>query len=125
MDWPPGSHGSTFGGNPIACAAGIATMDLLEDGLMENAARVGAELQDGLREIASRHRNVTDVRGLGLMLALEMKTPEMAAKLVQSAFERGLLLLMAGTRAVRISPPLVLNRDEAATGLEIIASALD
>jgi 4-aminobutyrate aminotransferase len=125
MAWPPGSHGSTFGGNPVACAAGLATLDLLEDGLMENAARVGAVLQDGLREIAATHPGVTDVRGMGLMLALELKTPEQAAQLVQSAFERGLLLLTAGTRAVRICPPLVLDAEEAATGLEIIASALD
>jgi 4-aminobutyrate aminotransferase len=125
MSWPPGSHGSTFGGNPIACAAGIATMDLLYGGLMENAAKVGAQLQDGLREIAAAHKEVTDVRGIGLMLALEFETPEQAAKLVQSAFERGLLLLTAGTRAVRISPPLVLTHDEAETGLELIAAALD
>jgi 4-aminobutyrate aminotransferase len=125
MNWPPGSHGSTFGGNPVACAAGIATLDLLEAGLMENAARIGAVMQDGLREIASTRPQVTDVRGLGLMVALELKTPELAAKLVQSAFERGLLLLTAGTRAVRISPPLVLDAEEAATGLEIIAAALD
>ena len=125
MDWPPGSHGSTFGGNPLACAAALATLDLLENGLMENAARVGAELLDGLREIAATHKDVSDVRGIGLMLALEMKTPEQAAQLVQSAFERGLLLLTAGSRAVRISPPLVLDPEEAATGLEIIASALD
>jgi 4-aminobutyrate aminotransferase len=125
MNWPPGSHGSTFGGNPVACAAGLATLDLLEEGLMENAARVGAVLQDGLREIAATRPQVTDVRGLGLMLALELKTPELAAHLVQSAFERGLLLLTAGHRAVRISPPLVLDSEEAATGLEIIAAALD
>ncbi|MFI5281730.1 MAG: acetyl ornithine aminotransferase family protein [Candidatus Dormibacterales bacterium] len=125
MSWPPGSHGSTFGGNPVACAAGLATLDLIEEGLMENAARVGAILQDGLREIAAAHDQVTDVRGLGLMLALEFKTPEHAARLVQTAFEHGLLLLTAGSRAVRISPPLVLDPDEAATGLEIIASALD
>ena len=125
MAWPPGSHGSTFGGNPVACAAGIATLDLLEDGLMENASRVGAVMQDGLREIAAGHSQVTDVRGMGLMLALEFKTPEQAGQLVQSAFERGLLLLTAGSRAVRISPALVLNSEEAATGLEIIASALD
>lgn len=125
MNWPPGSHGSTFGGNPVACAAGLATLDLLEDGLMENAARVGAVLQDGLREIASTRPQVTDVRGLGLMLALELQTPELAGQLVQSAFDRGLLLLTAGTRAVRISPPLVLDAEEAATGLEIIAAALD
>jgi 4-aminobutyrate aminotransferase len=125
MSWPPGSHGSTFGGNPVACAAGLATLDLIEDGLMDNAARVGAVLQEGLREIATGHQDVTDVRGRGLMVALELKTPELANRLVQSAFERGLLLLTAGSRAVRISPPLVLTPDEAATGLEIIASALD
>jgi 4-aminobutyrate aminotransferase len=125
MSWPPGSHGSTFGGNPVACAAGLATLDLLEDGLMENATRVGAVLQDGLREIALTHKDVTDVRGIGLMLALELRTPELAAKLVQSAFEKGLLLLTAGSRAVRVSPPLVLNSEEAATGLEIIDEALD
>jgi 4-aminobutyrate aminotransferase len=125
MSWPPGSHGSTFGGNPVACAAGLATLDLLDGGLMENASRVGAVLQDGLREIAATHKDVTDVRGMGLMLAVELRTPELAAKLVQSAFERGLLLLTAGSRAVRISPALVLNSAEAATGLEIIDSALD
>jgi 4-aminobutyrate aminotransferase-like enzyme len=81
-------------------------------------------MQDGLREIAQSHRQVTDVRGLGLMVALELKTAEQAAKLVQAAFERGLLLLTAGTRAVRICPPLVLDREEAAIGLEIIADAL-
>ena len=126
MSWPPGSHGSTFGGNPLACAAGLATLDLLEEGLMANAARVGALMQDGLREIAATHpQQVTDVRGIGLMLAMELKTPELASKLVQSAFERGLLLLTAGTRAVRICPPLVLDSDEVATGLEIISASLN
>src|SRR5467141_3210532 len=124
MNWPPGSHGSTFGGNPIACSAGLGTLDLLEEGLMENAERVGAVLQDGLREIAATHDKVTDVRGKGLMIGLELKTPDQAAQLVQSAFERGLLLLTAGTRAVRLCPPLVLDSEEAATGLEIIEAAL-
>jgi 4-aminobutyrate aminotransferase len=125
MSWPPGSHGSTFGGNPVACAAALVTLDLIEGGLMENAAKVGAFMMDGLREIAQTHREVTDVRGMGLMLAMELKTPELAAQLVQRAFERGLLLLTAGSRAVRISPPLVLDPDEAATGLEIIESCLN
>jgi 4-aminobutyrate aminotransferase len=125
MSWPAGSHGSTFGGNPIACAAGLATLDLLQEGLMENAAKVGSEMEDGLREIAASHRSVTDVRGRGLMLAMELKTADQAAHLVQSAFERGLLLLTAGTRAVRICPPLVIDRQEAATGLEIISACLD
>jgi len=79
--------------------------------------------QDGLREIAATHDQVTDVRGKGLMVALELKTHEQADQLVQAAFERGLLLLTAGSRAVRISPPLVLDSEDAATGLEIIASA--
>jgi len=124
MSWPPGSHGSTFGGNPVACAAGIVTLDLLEEGLMENAGKVGEQLKDGLREIAATHNEISDVRGMGLMLAIEFRTADQAAALVQSAFERGLLLLTAGTRAVRICPPLVIDRDEAATALEIIASAL-
>src|SRR5256886_9189848 len=124
MSWPPGSHGSTFGGNPVACAAGLATLDLLEDGLMENAARVGAIMQDGLREIASTHEDVTDVRGLGLMLALELKTPELAGRLVQSAFERRLLLLTAGTPAGRGSPPPPADTAEDATGAGRIASAV-
>jgi len=125
MSWPPGSHGSTFGGNPLACSAGLATLDLLEEGLMTNAAKIGPQLQDGLREIAQTHEQVTDVRGLGLMVALELKTADDANRLVQNAFERGLLLLTAGSRAVRICPPLILDHEEAATGLEIIASALD
>jgi 4-aminobutyrate aminotransferase len=92
---------------------------------MESAAKVGDQVLDGLKEIASSHPSVTDVRGRGLMLALDFKTADQAAALVQSAFERGLLLLTAGTRAVRICPPLVLDREEAATGLEIISAALD
>jgi 4-aminobutyrate aminotransferase len=124
MSWPPGSHGSTFGGNPLACAAGLVTLDLLEEGLMDNAAKVGAQLQDGLREIAVTHSEITDVRGLGLMVGLEFRTPDQANRLVQSAFERGLLLLTAGSRAVRLCPPLVLDSEEAATGLEIIEAAL-
>jgi 4-aminobutyrate aminotransferase len=124
MSWPPGSHGSTFGGNPLACAAALVTLDLLEEGLIENAAKVGAQLQDGLREIAATHSEITDVRGLGLMVALELKTAEQASQLVQSAFERGLLLLTAGSRAVRLCPPLVLDSEDAATGLEIIQASL-
>ena len=76
---------------PLACTAGLVTLDLLEQGLMENAAKVGAQVLDGLKEIAATHKQITDVRGLGLMLALEFKTADQAAQLVQSAFERGLL----------------------------------
>ena len=124
MSWPPGSHGSTFGGNPVACAAALATLDLLENGLMKNAAVVGQHLLDGLREIALAHKQITDVRGLGLMVALEFKHADQAAALVQDAFKRGLLLLTAGSKAVRICPPLVLDSEEVATGLEIMSEAL-
>jgi 4-aminobutyrate aminotransferase len=120
MEWPPGSHGSTFGGNPLACAAALATLDLLENGLMENAARIGAELLDGLREIAATHTDVSDVRGIGLMIGLEMKTPRCLAG---SSSERGPAADPGDTAC--ICPPLVINRDEAATGLEIISAALD
>jgi 4-aminobutyrate aminotransferase len=124
MNWAPGSHGSTFGGNPIACAAGLVTLDLLYEGLMDNAASVGTHLGDGLRELAASHPKITDVRGMGLMLAIELETPEDSAALVQRAFENGLLMLQAGTRAVRICPPLVLTHEEADTALELLETAL-
>jgi len=125
MNWPPGSHGSTFGGNPVACAAALTTLDLLyEGGLLANAAAVGEHLRRGLERLRERHPEVTDVRGLGLMAALELRTPDLAAQVVQRAFERGLLTLTAGARAVRLSPPLVLTPEEADTGLEILDAAL-
>src|SRR6266700_3193785 len=120
MSWAPGSHGSTFGGNPLGCAAALATLDLLEEGLIDNAREVGDHLLAGLRRLAGRHPGlVTDVRGLGLMAALELDTPERAAEVVQWAFRCGLLLLTAGSRAIRLCPPLVVGRDEADVGLEI------
>ena len=100
MSWGPGSHGSTFGGNPVACAAAMATIDLLEAGLTASAAEVGEALLHGLADLARRHPGVVrDARGLGLMLALEMATPELAGALVEGAFRRGLLLLPCGNRA--------------------------
>jgi len=125
MSWAPGSHGSTFGGNPVACAAALATLDLLEEGLIDNARDVGAHLLDGLRALAALHPAlVTGVRGLGLMAALELDTPERAGAVVQHAFRRGLLLLTAGSRAVRLCPPLVVGPGEADVGLEILGEAV-
>ena len=124
MSWGPGSHGSTFGGNPVACAAALATLDLVQEGLAQNAALVGDHLLSGLRRLQDRHPVVQDVRGLGLMIALEFTLPEQAAALVQGAFERGLLLLTAGSRAVRVSPPLVLTEAEADVALEILGEVL-
>jgi 4-aminobutyrate aminotransferase len=125
MSWAPGSHGSTFGGNPVACAAALATLDLLEDGLIDNAREVGDHLLEGLRALRARHpEQVTDVRGLGLMAALQLDTPERAGDVVQRAFRRGLLLLTAGSRAVRLCPPLVISPSEADVGLEILGEAV-
>lgn len=133
MDWPQGAHGNTFGGNPVACAAALATLDVLqEEGLVDQAASVGDLLLQGLRQLQGRHPRVGDVRGRGLMIGVEMvrdpatrkPAPELAARVVQEAFQRGLLLLTAGTSAIRLSPPLVLTEEEAMVGLEVLEEAL-
>src|SRR5581483_4421547 len=125
MTWPPGAHGTTFGGNPVACAAALATLDLLEEGLVANAATRGADALAGLRELQSRHPGVIrDTRGLGLMLAVELRTPELASQLVQAAYRRGLLTLPAGLSAVRLSPALTVTSAELAVALDILDAAL-
>ncbi|MBJ7599800.1 MAG: acetyl ornithine aminotransferase family protein [Candidatus Nephthysia bennettiae] len=125
MNWDPGSHGSTFGGNPVACVAALTTLDLIEGGLMENAAAVGAYLLEGLRRLAAEFPgDITDVRGLGLMVAVELKDTATASALMERAFRTGLLLLPTGSRALRLCPPLVLSEEEASTGLDLIRAAL-
>jgi 4-aminobutyrate aminotransferase len=125
MNWDPGSHGSTFGGNPVACVAALATLDLVQGGLMENAATVGSYLLEGLRRLAAEFpRHITDARGLGLMLAVELKDTATASSLMERAFRTGLLLLPTGSRALRLCPPLVLTEEEASTGLDLIRTAL-
>jgi len=132
MTWPRGSHGSTFGGNPVACAAALATLDLVEHGLADNAARMGARLKAGLEELARRHPAIGDVRGAGLFIGLELvrdrATREPARELVQRleqvALGRGLLLLGAGQSVIRIAPPLVLGEYDVDRGLEILDAAL-
>ncbi len=124
MDWPAGAHASTFGGNPIACRAALATLDLLEGGLVAQAADVGAELQGLLREAASGNADVVEVRGRGLMIAVEMREARLRDRVVDECFRRGLLVLGCGKKAVRFSPPLVLTAEEARVGAEIFAEAL-
>ena len=124
MSWPPGSHGSTFGGNPVSCAAALATLDLIEGGLLENAVARGGELRTGLERLAARHDVITDVRGRGLMLAFELAAPPAASEVMQQAFLRGLLVLPTGARAIRLSPALTISSDEVAVGLEILDAAL-
>ena len=123
--WGPGAHGSTYGGNPVACAAAITTIILLEDGLMENAAARGEQAMAGLRTLMARHPGlVRDVRGRGLMVGVEFDTPEHAEAVQWACFQRGLLVLECGRSAVRMSPPLVVTADEMARGLAVFSAAV-
>jgi 4-aminobutyrate aminotransferase len=125
MSWPAGAHGSTFGGNPVACAAALATIRLVEREFMANAAERGQQLLEGLRPLARRHeRIVRDVRGIGLMLGVEFDSAATANAVQAACFQRGLLVLTAGEDVVRISPPLSLTRDDAATGLRLFGEAV-
>jgi 4-aminobutyrate aminotransferase len=132
MTWPSGAHASTFGGNPVSCAAALATLKLLKDRLMANAAEVGAHLMAGLKALADKHPLVGDVRGRGLMIGVELvrdrQTKERAIEeknaVITAAFNRGLLVLGAGKNSVRFSPPLVLTREEAETAVRIFDEAL-
>jgi 4-aminobutyrate aminotransferase len=132
MDWPVGAHSNTFGGNPVACAAALATLRLVRGSLMANAAEVGQFMLERLRALADRHCLIGDVRGLGLMLGIELvrdrRTKERAGTerdaLVRQAFERGLLILAAGANVVRLSPPLVMSREQADTAVSILDAAL-
>jgi 4-aminobutyrate aminotransferase len=132
MTWPPGAHASTFGGNPVSCAAALKTIDLLKTTLMKNAAEVGAYLFDRLRELQQKHALIGDVRGRGLMIGIELVrdriTKERATterdKVVDECFQRGLLVLGAGKNAIRLSPPLVLSKAQASTAVELLDAAL-
>ena len=132
MTWPPGAHASTFGGNPVCCAAALTTIALLERELVENAARMGAHLMDRMRRWTSHFRIVGDVRGLGLMLGVELvrdqrtkeKAPDLRDRVVQLAFERGLLILGAGDNTLRICPPLVVTRDQCDFALDTLEACL-
>ena len=125
MDWEPGGHGSTFGGNPVACAAALATIDLVMTGLAANAADVGKHLVDGLRALQTRQPLLEQVRGRGLMIGIDLPDHATAGALERACFERGLLVLTCGERTVRLAPPLVVTRDQADTALAILADALD
>jgi 4-aminobutyrate aminotransferase len=132
MSWPPGSHASTFGGNPLSCAAALATIALLKEQLLANAEKVGAHLKAGLESLMDRHPLIGDVRGRGLMIGVELvrdrHTKERAVTerdaVVMAAFRRGLLVLGAGKNTIRFSPPLVLTGEQADTAVRIFDEAL-
>jgi len=132
MSWKPGAHASTFGGNPVAVAASLATIELLEQELVDNAGRVGAHLMDRMRDLPQRIPIVGDVRGLGLMIGIELvrdqktkeRAPDLRDKVVQMCFERGLLVLGAGPNTIRLCPPLVINKDQADFAAQTIEECL-
>ncbi len=123
--WGPGAHGSTYGGNPVACAAALATIDLLEGGLIANARVRGEQAAAGLRPLISQFEGfVTDVRGRGLMIGVEFDTAEHAEEVQWAAFQRGLLVLECGKSSVRMSPALTVSESEMTTALRIFGEAV-
>ncbi|MBN3878815.1 MULTISPECIES: acetyl ornithine aminotransferase family protein [unclassified Nostoc] len=131
MTWPPGSHATTFGGNPVACAAGIATLRLLESGLMANATQMGELLQASLTQLHQRFPRVSPPRGKGLMVAVDLLDEQgnldykLRDRIIQEAFLRGLLLLGCGKAAIRFCPPLVIDSDQIKIALQIISEIVN
>lgn len=132
MHWPPGAHASTFGGNPVSVAAALVTLELLERELAANAARIGSYMMDRMREWPARFPCVGQVRGLGLMIGVEIvrdqasreRAPALRDRIVQAAFQRGLLILGAGPNSLRLSPPLVISRRQADFALDTLEECL-
>lgn len=132
MTWPPGAHASTFGGNPVACAAALVTIGLLQEELVEHAARMGSYLMDRMMDWPERFPVVGDVRGLGLMIGIELvqdretktKAPQLRDRVLDRAFQRGLLVLGAGDSTIRLCPPLVVTRDQCAFAIETLEECL-
>jgi 4-aminobutyrate aminotransferase len=133
MDWVPGSHASTFGGNPVCIAAALATLDVIEqEGLLRNSSEVGNHMLKRMADWPSKHPLIGDVRGRGLMLGVEVvkdkRTKEYAAaerdRVVQEAFERGILFLGCGPSTIRIAPPLIVTKAEADLALEALEEAI-
>ena len=132
MQWPPGSQASTFGGNPVSVAAALTTIELLEEGLMENAAQMGRYILDRIRHWPARFARVGEVRGLGLMIGIEIvrdqetkeEAPDLRERVVEMAFQRGLLVLPAGASSIRLSPPLTISRDQADFAVDTLEDCL-
>lgn len=132
MDWPPGSHASTFGGNPVSCRAALATIELLQAEYIANAAARGEQLRAGLRQLRSEFAIIRDIRGLGLMTAMDLgksagdpaPNPELRDRVIQQAFQRGLLLLGCGESAIRFCPPLCVTEAQVAQALHLVRETL-
>jgi 4-aminobutyrate aminotransferase len=126
MTWTVGTHGSTYGGNPVSCAAALATIDVIqEEQLIENADKVGSVLMEGLRDLQTRHDVIREVRGLALMIGVQLPDHDTAAAVEQASFRKGLLMLGCGDDAVRMSPALNFREDQARAALEIFETVID
>jgi 4-aminobutyrate aminotransferase len=124
MKWKPGAHGSTFGGNPVCCAAALATLDLVEKQYMKNARAMGDILISKARDLAAKTKTITDVRGRGLMVGIELADPALVKRVVLAAFKRGVLLLGAGKSAIRLAPPLMIDEEDIDLALSTIGELL-
>jgi 4-aminobutyrate aminotransferase len=132
MDWKPGAHASTFGGNPVCIAAALKTIELLQAGLVQNSAEVGAYLKTGLERLQKKYDCIGDVRGMGMMLGVEFvedsasnkPAPDLRDRVEIACFERGLIILGAGTNTIRWSPPLILTKENVDVALEIFDEAI-
>jgi 4-aminobutyrate aminotransferase len=132
MKWKPGAHGTTFGGNPVCCAAALATLDIVERELLPNVNRMGERLLAGARKLQEKYAVIGDVRGRGLMVGVEFvknretrePAPDVPRDLVGRAFQKGLLLLGCGKSSLRLAPPLVVDEYDVDTALRIIDQSL-
>jgi 4-aminobutyrate aminotransferase len=132
MNWPPGAHASTFGGNPVSIASALTTIELLEESLIENAATLGSYMLSRMAQWPARFPCVGDVRGRGLMIGFELvrdqatkeRAPELRDRLEQMAFERGLLVLGCGQNSIRLCPPLVITKDQADFALDTLEECM-
>ncbi|PYP48390.1 MAG: aspartate aminotransferase family protein, partial [Gemmatimonadetes bacterium] len=132
MQWQPGAHGSTFGGNPVCCAAALATLDVVERELLPNVPRLGERLFAGVKRLEEKYGSIGEVRGRGLMIGVEFvkdraarePAPEIPHQLVERAFRKGLLLLGAGKSTLRLAPPLVVDEYDIDTALRLIDECL-
>jgi 4-aminobutyrate aminotransferase len=125
MDWPEAAHGSTWGGNPLGCVAALENIDIiLSDGLMDNAREQGEFLMGQLRSLMAESSLITQVRGKGLMIGVELVDKKAAHDWMMRCFEKGLLVLTAGFKGIRVSPPLILTREEAKLGFQVMREAL-
>jgi 4-aminobutyrate aminotransferase len=126
MTWGPGAHGSTFGGNPVSCAAALATIRLLEGGLMENATERGTQVLRALEPLVAQYPGIVrDVRGVGLFIGVQFDSGTIAADVEHEAFQRGLLVLTAGDDVVRMTPPLVVTEEQTAAAIRLFEAAVE